>query len=90
MDEATSSLDAKSEHEVQDVLSQLPCTQIIVSHRLSSIRDADQIVVLENGTIVQQGRHNDLAAEHNSPYQALLQLDHTSSDMKGLHNAQPK
>jgi len=90
LDEATSSLDAKSEHEVQDVLSQLPCTQIIVSHRLSSIRDADQIVVLENGTIIQQGRHNDLAAEHNSLYQALLQLDHTSGDMTGLHNAQPK
>ena len=90
LDEATSALDAESEREVQDVLSQLPCTQIIISHRLSSIRDADQIVVLNNGTIVQQGRHNDLTADSNSPYQTLLQLDHTSSEMETPHKARPK
>ena len=89
LDEATSALDAESENEVQNVLSQLQCTQIIVSHRLSSIRDADQIVVLKNGTIVQQGRHDDLAAESKSAYQTLLQLDHTPSDMQVGHNPRP-
>ena len=90
LDEATSALDAESEHDVQNVLSQLQCTQIIISHRLSSIRDADHIVVLKNGTIVEQGRHDDLAADSKSTYQTLLQLDRTSNDMGVRNKARPR
>jgi ABC-type bacteriocin/lantibiotic exporter with double-glycine peptidase domain len=73
MDEATSALDADTEHRVITNLRHRGCTQIIVAHRLSTIRDADLIVVLDAGRVVQQGRHDELAAELGSAYQQLLQ-----------------
>ena len=62
LDEATSSLDTKSEHEVQKALDRLMKgrTCLIVAHRLSTVRNADNIVVLEDGKIVEQGTHNQL------------------------------
>jgi subfamily B ATP-binding cassette protein MsbA len=62
LDEATSSLDTKSEHEVQKALDRLMKgrTCLIVAHRLSTVRNADNIVVLEEGKIVEQGTHNQL------------------------------
>ena len=64
LDEATSALDAVSEHEVQGSLTRLMQgrTSLIIAHRLSTVRGADEIVVLENGWIVEQGRHEDLMA----------------------------
>jgi len=86
LDEATSALDAKSEHKVKHVLNQLDCTQITVSHRLSTIRDANQILVLKDGAIAQQGRHDELAAMKGSPYQTLLQLEPSSSNIQHAPN----
>jgi subfamily B ATP-binding cassette protein MsbA len=62
LDEATSSLDTKSEHEVQKALDRLMKgrTCLIVAHRLSTVRNAHNIVVLEEGKIVEQGTHNQL------------------------------
>lgn len=64
LDEATSSLDTESEREVQQALKELMKnrTTLIVAHRLSTIIQADQIVVFKDGHIVEQGRHNDLLA----------------------------
>jgi ABC-type bacteriocin/lantibiotic exporter with double-glycine peptidase domain len=72
MDEATSALDADTEHRVIANLRERGCTQVIVAHRLSTIRDADLILVLDQGQIVQQGCHKEMAMEKGSPYQELL------------------
>ncbi|MCY8913314.1 peptidase domain-containing ABC transporter [Bacillus atrophaeus] len=60
MDEATSSLDNISQSYVYDALSKLECTKIVIAHRLETILNADRIVVLENGCIVQSGSHEEL------------------------------
>jgi ATP-binding cassette, subfamily B, bacterial MsbA len=64
LDEATSALDAESERLVQDALARLMKgrTTLVIAHRLSTVRDADQIVVMEAGRIVETGRHEALAA----------------------------
>jgi len=62
LDEATSALDNESERAVQDALKRLQAgrTTIVVAHRLSTIVDADLIIVMEHGRVVEQGKHGDL------------------------------
>ena len=62
LDEATSALDAESEHLVQEALDHLMKgrTTLIIAHRLSTVRDADRVVVLDRGQIVEQGTHDEL------------------------------
>lgn len=64
LDEATSALDAESEHLVQDALEKLMMgrTVIVIAHRLATVRGADQIIVLDDGRIVEQGNHEALAS----------------------------
>jgi subfamily B ATP-binding cassette protein MsbA len=62
LDEATSALDTESERAVQDALERLMAgrTTLVIAHRLSTVRRADQIVVLDRGHIVERGRHAEL------------------------------
>jgi subfamily B ATP-binding cassette protein MsbA len=64
LDEATSALDAESEAKVQAALRLLACgrTTLVIAHRLATVRDADRILALENGRIVEMGSHDDLVA----------------------------
>lgn len=75
LDEATSALDSESEHEVQLALERLMHgrTTILIAHRLSTVADADRIVVLEKGAIVEEGTHAALLAQ-NGRYRQLYEL----------------
>jgi ABC transporter fused permease/ATP-binding protein len=74
LDEATSNLDAESEAAVQGALARLMegRTTLIVAHRLSTVRDADRIVVIENARIVEMGRHDELMARRGT-YHRLVE-----------------
>ena len=65
-DEATSALDNRTQATVQRSIERMNATRIIVAHRLSTIRDADRIVVLEAGRIVETGRYDELLAKRGA------------------------
>ena len=75
LDEATSALDNKSEQIVQQAIYNLmeDRTVFIVAHRLSTVRNADKIVVINNGKIAEIGTHDELIALPNSIYASLYQ-----------------
>lgn len=72
MDEATSALDAETERKLIANLARRGCTQIIVAHRLSTIRDADLILVMEQGQVIQRGTHAQLVQDTDGAYAQLL------------------
>ena len=70
MDEATNSLDANNEHLIMEKLNRFMQgrTAIVIAHRLSTVRDADNIVVLQGGKICEQGTHEELICRHGVYY----------------------
>jgi ABC-type multidrug transport system fused ATPase/permease subunit len=76
LDEATSSLDSESERLVQEALEKLMQgrTSVVIAHRLATVRNADKIIVLESGMIVEQGTHAELISNEKGLYKTLTEL----------------
>ena len=90
LDEATSSLDAESERSVQEALETLMAarTTIVIAHRLSTIRKADRIVVLVDGTVAEQGTHEELlrkSGEYSRLYSIQALEDSEPEEREVLH-----
>ena len=75
LDEATSALDSESEHLVQEALERLMegRTTLVIAHRLSTVRDADEVVVLDGGHVVERGSHTELVARTDGLYRKLVE-----------------
>ncbi len=82
LDEATASIDTETEAKIQEALKKLLAgrTSFIVAHRLSTIRHADKIVVLDHGEIVEIGNHDELMMKENGTYRRLIEAQYRYLD----------
>ena len=80
LDEATSALDSESEHLVQEALERLMQgrTTLVIAHRLSTVRDADRVCVLEDGKIIQEGSHQ-MLVEQDGTYRRIVEHQFSAS-----------
>ena len=89
LDDATSALDMETEHELITALDHLdfPCTRFMIAHRISAVKDADLIVYLENGRIIEQGTHESLLQKRGRYYEIFCeQYKDFYALQKGAHD----
>lgn len=72
LDDSTSALDMETEHSIQKSLSQINATKIIIAHRISAVKNADEIIILEDGKISERGTHETLLKKKGYYYQTYL------------------
>ncbi|TKW16227.1 hypothetical protein SEVIR_5G286300v4 [Setaria viridis] len=86
LDEATSALDVESERTVQEALNRIMVdrTTLVVAHRLSTVRNADCISVVQKGKIVEQGHHDELVINPDGAYSQLIRLQKSPKDKQKL------
>ncbi len=82
LDDATSALDMETEYEIQQSLDKLSgCSKIIVAHRISAVKDADEIIVLDNGKIAERGTHSELMKKRGMYFETYVAQYNTEEDM---------
>lgn len=88
LDEATSALDYHSEKHIQETLDRASedRTTIVVSHRMSAIKNADRIVFIEKGQVIEDGTHNELIAMKGSYYEMVKTTHHELEDTNDTQN----
>ena len=86
LDEATSSVDTETERLIQEALDRLTTnrTTIAIAHRLSTLRKADRLILLEKGSIVEEGSHEELAEREDGLYAKLLRMQRDTQSVIGL------
>ena len=72
LDDSTSALDMETEHEIQKALSEVEATKIIIAHRISAVRNADEIIILEDGKIAERGTHDTLLKSKGYYYKTYM------------------
>jgi len=81
LDDATSALDMETEYELQQALSKFDATKIIIAHRISAVKDADEIIVLEEGRIIERGTHSQLMAKRGQYFATYAAQYSTEEDL---------
>jgi ATP-binding cassette subfamily B protein len=72
LDDSTSALDMETEHQIQKALTQQDSTKIIIAHRISAVRNADEIIILEDGQIAERGTHETLLQQRGYYYKTYM------------------
>ncbi len=81
LDDATSALDMETEYQLQQSLNKIDCTKIIIAHRISAVKDADEIIVLDKGRIIERGTHAQLMALRGQYFQTYVAQYSTEADL---------
>lgn len=72
LDDSTSALDMETEHMIQIALSQFDCTKIVIAHRISAVKNADEIIIMDEGKIVERGNHDSLLQAKGYYYKTYI------------------